>query len=67
MSTENTHFGAKKIQNMLKGCRSVFFIGVGGVNMSSLALITKTRGFGVGGSDRTKTEVTELLLRQGRG
>lgn len=65
MSTENTHFGAKKIQNMLEKCRSVFFIGVGGVNMSSLALITKTRGFSVGGSDRTRTEVTERLSREG--
>ncbi len=65
MSTENTHFGAKTIQNMLKTCKSVFFIGVGGVNMSSLALITKTRGFSVGGSDRTPSAVTEHLAEKG--
>ena len=65
MSTANTHFGADVIGNMLKTCKSVFFIGVGGVNMSSLALITKARGFLVGGSDRTKTEVTERLEEKG--
>jgi UDP-N-acetylmuramate--alanine ligase len=50
---------------MLKTCKSVFFIGVGGVNMSSLALITKVRGFSVGGSDRTPSEVTERLAEKG--
>ena len=65
MATENTHFGAVAIGEMLGGCKSVFFIGVGGVNMSSLALITKARGFLVGGSDRTKTEVTERLEQKG--
>ncbi len=65
MATENTHFGAKNIKNMLGACKSVFFIGVGGVNMSSLALITKTRGYRVGGSDRTRTEVTERLAAEG--
>ena len=65
MSTDNTHFGAQGIRTMTEKCRSFFFIGVGGVNMSSLALITKERGFLVGGSDRTKTEVTERLSALG--
>ena len=65
MSTENTHYGAEKIRQMLEGCHSVFFIGVGGVNMSSLALITKERGYGVGGSDRTRTDVTDRLAASG--
>ncbi len=65
MSTENTHYGAARIGDMLKHCHSVFFIGVGGVNMSSLALITKERGYCVGGSDRTRTEVTERLAASG--
>ena len=65
MSTENTHFGAHAIQKMLAECKSIFFIGIGGVNMSSLAHITKLRGYRVGGSDRTKTAVTESLEAKG--
>lgn len=65
MSTENTHFGAVAIQKMLAECKSIFFIGIGGVNMSSLAHISKLRGFRVGGSDRTRTAVTEALENKG--
>ncbi|MBO5305525.1 MAG: UDP-N-acetylmuramate--L-alanine ligase [Clostridia bacterium] len=65
MSTENTHFGAAKIGEMLGKCKSVFFIGVGGINMSSLALITKLRGYRVGGSDRAESEITRRLEAEG--
>ncbi len=65
LSTENTHFGAANIRSMTEKCQSFFFIGIGGVNMSSLALITKKRGFRVGGSDRTRTELTERLSAEG--
>ncbi len=65
MSTENTHFGAAGIREMTAGCKSFFFIGVGGINMSSLALITKMRGYRVGGSDRQESEVTQRLKREG--
>ena len=61
MSVENTHLGAGAIGEALKHCKSVFFIGAGGINMSSLAIITKQRGFNVGGSDRTRTALTEKL------
>lgn len=61
MSTPNTHFGAKKIGEYLEKCKKVFFIGIGGVNMSSLALITKERGFEVAGSDRESTAVTRHI------
>ena len=61
MSTPNTHFGAKKIGEYLEKCKKVFFIGIGGVNMSSLALITKERGFEVAGSDRESTAVTKHI------
>lgn len=65
MSTPNTHFGARKIEEMLRDCKSVYFIGAGGINMSSLALISKRRGYAVGGSDRTRTELTERLENAG--
>ena len=65
MSVSNTHFGKERIGQMLAACHSIFFIGIGGVNMSSLAEISSLRGFRVGGSDRTRTAVTERLEREG--
>lgn len=65
MALDNTHFGAKKIKEILSDKKSIFFIGIGGVNMSSLALISHNRGFFVGGSDRAMTDVTLELEKQG--
>ena len=65
MSVQNTHFGAKKIEEMLDGKKSVFFIGIGGINMSSLAHITRVRGMRVGGSDRTPSALTGRLEEEG--
>ena len=61
MSIPNTNYGAERIARMLEGCESIYFIGIGGVNMSSLAEITQLRGCRVGGSDRTETAVTQKL------
>ena len=58
MSVNNTHLGFEAINESLKKCKSIFFIGAGGINMSSLAIITKQRGYRVGGSDRTRTSLT---------
>ena len=65
MATQNTHFGAKKIEEILHGARSVYFIGIGGINMSSLALITSLRGYKVAGSDRTPSALTQRLAESG--
>ena len=65
MSVQNTHYGAARIAQMLKEVRSIYFIGIGGINMSSLAHITHNRGYVVGGSDRTYTEITERLENEG--
>lgn len=65
MSVENTRLGYKRIAELLKGCKSVYFIGIGGINMSSLAHITKNMGYEVAGSDRTETELTKRLQAQG--
>lgn len=65
MSIVNTHFGAARIGEMLYACKKIFFIGVGGVSMSSLAQMTKMRGFDVAGSDRNKSALTERLQRNG--
>ncbi|MBE6593885.1 MAG: UDP-N-acetylmuramate--L-alanine ligase [Ruminococcaceae bacterium] len=65
MSLQNTHFGAKKIEEMLKNCKSVFFVGIGGINMSSLAHVSKKNGYRVGGSDRVRSALTERLEGEG--
>ena len=65
MSTPNTHFGTKEITRMMSGVHSVFFIGIGGVNMSSLAELTMLRGYLVGGSDRTPSDITRRLEEKG--
>ena len=65
MAIENTHYGAHRIEEMLRVCRRIHFIGVGGINMSSLALITQKRGYAVSGSDRTRTALTERLEGEG--
>ncbi len=65
MATPNTHYGAEQIRKMLASAESVFFIGVGGINMSSLAQLTQRQGFRVGGSDRTRSALTERLENEG--
>ena len=65
MSVSNTHYGARLIGEMLAGCRSVYFIGIGGVSMSSLACLTSLDGKRVAGSDRTLSSLTEKLSDAG--
>ncbi len=50
---------------MLKNARSLFFIGIGGINMSSLAHISALMGYKVAGSDRTETALTRSLEAAG--
>ncbi len=65
MSVNNTHYGAAVIDRLLQDCKSIYFIGIGGINMSSLAHVSLTRGYRVGGSDRTRTPLTERLRSEG--
>ena len=67
MSTPNTHLGHTKIKEIMLGAASkdIFFLGAGGIMMSSLALLTKRAGFSVKGSDRSKSALTERLERAG--
>ena len=43
----------------------VFFSGIGGISMSGLAEILRSRGFTVSGSDRTASPITEELTSHG--
>lgn len=65
MSVANTHFGARRIGELLKDKKSIFFVGVGGINMSSLAHVSLVGGMKVGGSDRVRSHLTERLEREG--
>lgn len=42
-----------------------YFVGIGGVSMSALALLLHDRGISVRGSDRVKSNFTEALLKRG--
>ena len=63
MSTPNTHLGEECIRKIMNECKSkdIFFLGAGGIMMSSLALLTKRAGFAVRGSDRARSALTEKL------
>lgn len=65
MAVKNTHFGAMEIERQLAACHSLFFIGIGGISMSALARLSAHEGFAVGGSDRTRSSVTDTLEAEG--
>ena len=65
MSLTNTHHGAEAIGSMLKHCKTLLFIGVGGVSMCSLAELALSEGFSVIGTDRVDGSRLERLRRLG--
>ncbi len=65
MALENTHFGASYISELLSDSKSLFFCGIGGVSMCSLAHISHLRGHSVSGYDRASSPATENLERMG--
>ncbi len=65
MSIQNTRFGAEEIKKLLVGKTNIFFIGIGGISMSSLAHISHEQGYKVGGSDRSESALTRMLESEG--
>ncbi len=65
MSLPNTHFGPQIIEKLLSEKKNIFFVGIGGVSMCSLASIAKLRGHTVSGYDRTRSSVTDKLTDEG--
>ena len=65
MSIENTHWGAERIADMMSACKSIYFIGIGGISMAALAELSLARGLKVGGSDRTQSALTDRLQKLG--
>ncbi len=65
MALQNTHYGADYVRRMLGDCKSIFFIGIGGISMSSLARISALAGYRVGGSDRVESQTVKDLKALG--
>jgi UDP-N-acetylmuramate--alanine ligase len=65
MALPNTHHGPFGIETILKGKHNLFFAGIGGVSMNSLAFLSKKRGFTVSGYDRTPSPITARLEKAG--
>ncbi len=65
MSLPNTHFGPERLGAMLSEPRRIFFAGIGGVSMCSLAHISHLRGHAVSGYDRTASPLTRQLEELG--
>jgi UDP-N-acetylmuramate--alanine ligase len=49
----------------LKDIKSVYFVGAGGIGMSALVRYFLARGCQVGGYDKTSTELTSALIKEG--
>jgi len=54
-----------KIGAYMQDAKKIFFVGIGGISMSSIAMILKSRGYTVGGSDRARSAVTDKLDENG--
>ena len=59
------YYSPEQICGILSKEDNVYFIGIGGVSMSSLAEIAKKKVSRVSGSDRTLSSVTEALQKEG--
>ncbi len=47
--------------------KNVYFIGIGGIGMSALARYFKCKGYAVSGYDKTPSDITAALVREGIG
>lgn len=54
-----------ELNQLLKTAKKLHFIGVGGISMSSLAIIAANRGFEISGSDRQLSDATKKLEQAG--
>lgn len=62
MALKNTHLGAAAIGEILSGgSKKIFFAGIGGISMCSLARVSQLRGHSVSGYDRAQSDITRQL------
>jgi len=50
---------------MNKKIKNIHFLGIGGISQSALAVILKSQGYNISGSDKTETETTKKLENLG--
>lgn len=60
-----TSYSLSQLEKIFASKKSVYFIGIGGISMSSLAHIAADLGMRVGGYDRTRGALTERLESDG--
>lgn len=60
-----TYYSPEKLGQILEKEQNVYFIGIGGVSMSSLAEISYKAGYKTAGSDRTLSAITASLQAEG--
>lgn len=65
MALPNTNLGPEKIGDLLKNKSNLFFAGIGGISMNSLARISALRGHHVSGYDRAPSPITKKLEEEG--
>ena len=49
----------------LENAKKIFFVGIGGISMSSIAFVFKSKGYEVSGSDRAESDMTRKLSAAG--
>lgn len=52
------------LNELPKGAK-IYFLGIGGISMSAIAMILKGKGYDISGYDRTKSDVTDRLEKNG--
>ncbi len=65
MSTPNTHYPKEELATLLAHAGAIYFLGIGGISMSSLARMTQRMGVRVGGYDRADTATVRQLRADG--
>ena len=65
MALPNTHLGPEAIDALMQGKKNLFFDGIGGISMNSLAHISALRGHHVSGYDRSPSPITKRLEQAG--
>lgn len=58
-------FRKDEVKRILDSARSIYFIGIGGISMHSLAQIAKMSGRRVSGTDKTASDKTKMLEESG--
>lgn len=65
MSLSNTFLGTAAVRALLQERKKLWFIGIGGVHMRSLALFCREQGFDVAGSDTSSHQGVRMLREAG--